>query len=118
MALILYSSASAGTGSDIQLPENFDTGLMVFVPSASYAAVGVKVVARLSGSDGMNGNGTASYYDISGIPLSSSSDTTRIVNIVTGGLYYYPNVGGLTVRVLAGNAGNTVTVVGNPILKR
>lgn len=119
MALILFSSASAGTGSAFNMAQQMDQGLMVFVPSASYGTVGFKLTGKLVDSDGMNANNTASFYDLSAIPLSASTDATRIINITSPGLYFYPYVGGLQVQALASPAAaNTVTIVANLILKR
>jgi len=119
MALILYSSASAGTGSSFDMSNNYDVGLVVFVPSASYGTAGVKLVARLVDSDGKNADGAASFVPLAGMSLAATDNTAQAVALTAGGLYYYQNVGGLAIKVQSDNlAGQTVTVVANKILKR
>jgi hypothetical protein len=117
MAYTLFSSGAAGTGSEISMSGIYDVGLMVFVPSASYSTLGVKLIGRLFDDAGIQQNGTASYFDLAAQPISTSNNSTLVTTITQGGLYFYPYVGGCAVRMISAQTGS-VTISANPILKR
>lgn len=119
MALILYNSASAGTGSSFDMSQQYDMGLVVFVPSASYGAGGVMLVGKLVDANSTNTNGTASFSPLTALSLAATNNTAQTVTLTAGGLYYYQNVGGLAVKVVVDSVdGQNVIVAANPILKR
>lgn len=94
--ILLYSSGSAGTGSQVNLSDARSTDLVIQVLSGSYGAGGVRVFGSVTGHQMVALPG----YSVTG------SVASPFISTFFNDVYVIPNVGGLTVEARVGGSGS------------
>lgn len=102
--MLLFSSASAGTGSQVELSRNHSTDLIIQVMAGSYIGDGVRVFGSVTGRE---------LVSLPGFNVTGSTNSPTIFTFPAGN-YIIPNVGGMFIEARVSGSGS---VFGNAVTR-